>query len=122
MSRPLRFSYAGAMHHATLRCNNREFLFDEPAFAEELDFYPIFLGLGPDRAGRYAGHVRVLEEELGRLPVSLATEYFVGRGRFVRRMATRFGLAGPGAYTRRGDLGGGVEGLGPRVGRSVAGR
>jgi len=32
MSRPLRFSYAGAMHHATLRCNNREFLFDEPAF------------------------------------------------------------------------------------------
>ena len=32
LRRPLRFSYAGAVHHATLRCNNREFLFDEPAF------------------------------------------------------------------------------------------
>ena len=27
MSRPQRFSYAHALHHVTLRCNNREFLF-----------------------------------------------------------------------------------------------
>jgi putative transposase len=33
VSRPLRFSYAGALHHTTLRCNNREFLFDEASFA-----------------------------------------------------------------------------------------
>jgi len=31
MSRPPRFSYVGALHHVTLRCNNREFLFTEPS-------------------------------------------------------------------------------------------
>ena len=39
LSRPLRFSYPHAVHHVTLRCNNREFLFDDPAwtlFAEVL--------------------------------------------------------------------------------------
>ena len=33
MPRPPRFSYAHAVHHVTLRCNNREFLFTEPTFA-----------------------------------------------------------------------------------------
>ena len=28
MGRPLRFTYAGALHHTTLRCNNKEFLFE----------------------------------------------------------------------------------------------
>ena len=32
MPRPPRFSYAHALHHVTLRCNNREFLFSDPAF------------------------------------------------------------------------------------------
>jgi putative transposase len=32
MSRPPRFSYPHAVHHVTLRCNNREFLFEEPSF------------------------------------------------------------------------------------------
>lgn len=32
MSRPPRFSYARAVHHVTLRCNNREFLFTVPSF------------------------------------------------------------------------------------------
>jgi len=32
MPRPPRFSYAHAVHHVTLRCNNREFLFTAPAF------------------------------------------------------------------------------------------
>jgi len=32
MSRPPRFSYAQALHHVTLRCNNREFLFADPWF------------------------------------------------------------------------------------------
>mgnify|MGYP005837453829 CR=1 FL=1 len=33
MPRPPRFSYPRAVHHVTLRCNNREFLFAEPWFA-----------------------------------------------------------------------------------------
>ena len=32
MSRPPRFSYPGALHHVTLRCNNREFLFADSSF------------------------------------------------------------------------------------------
>jgi len=32
MSRPPRFTYAHAVHHVTLRCNNREFLFTVPSF------------------------------------------------------------------------------------------
>ncbi len=32
MSRPPRFSYMHALHHVTLRCNNREFLFDVASF------------------------------------------------------------------------------------------
>lgn len=28
MGRPLRLTYRGAMHHVTMRCNNKEFLFD----------------------------------------------------------------------------------------------
>jgi len=34
MPRPPRFSYAQALHHVTLRCNNREFLFADPWFAD----------------------------------------------------------------------------------------
>lgn len=37
MSRPPRFSYAHAVHHVTLRCNNREFLFAVPSFELFLD-------------------------------------------------------------------------------------
>lgn len=33
MSTPLRLSYENALHHVTLRCNNREFLFTESSFA-----------------------------------------------------------------------------------------
>jgi len=33
MSTPLRFSYENAVHHVTLRCNNREFLFSDSSFA-----------------------------------------------------------------------------------------
>ena len=32
MGRPLRFSDPQALHHVTLRCNDREFLFEEPWF------------------------------------------------------------------------------------------
>lgn len=33
MSRPPRFTYAHAVHHVTLRCNNKEFLFSVPSFS-----------------------------------------------------------------------------------------
>ncbi len=82
----------------------------------------LYLEFGSDRAGRYANYVRLLAEELRRPALSLATEYFAGRGRFVRRMAQRFGLAGPGAYTRKLDWGGDVVSLGPRIGGSPADR
>jgi len=36
MGRPLRYSYAGAYHHVALRCNNREFQFDEPELFQRL--------------------------------------------------------------------------------------
>ena len=50
MSTPPRFSYAHAVHHVTLRCNNREFLFDT-------DSFELF--------------VATLQEARGRFPLSL---------------------------------------------------
>ena len=50
MPRPPRFSYAHAVHHVTLRCNNREFLFSDPTF-----------GLLPP----------LLQEARGRFPLAL---------------------------------------------------
>ena len=40
MPRPPRLTYPGAVHHVTLRCNNREFLFD----ASSLQLFQGFLG------------------------------------------------------------------------------
>lgn len=37
MGRAQRFTYAGALHHVTMRCNNKEFLFDEHSFQLFLD-------------------------------------------------------------------------------------
>jgi putative transposase len=233
LSRPLRFSYPHAVHHVTLRCNNREFLFDEPAWslfaqilqearhrfrlalyqfclmtnhvhllfrvgradtlsasmhwlgntfsrrfnkarrrhghlwegrfrstiveapsyflrcmayvdlnpvragivgrpedypwsghralrdedAEVLDLSPLYLALGSDAAARYRWYVEWLAEELGRPAVSLATAYFVGRGRFVQQMERRFGPAGGAGAFRRQSLGDGLVLSGPRPGR-----
>ena len=50
MPRAPRFTYARAVHHVTLRCNNREFLFAEPWFAR---------------------FVEVLEEARGKFPIRL---------------------------------------------------
>ena len=36
MGRPLRYTYAGAYHHVSVRCNNREFQFDDDALFERL--------------------------------------------------------------------------------------
>lgn len=37
MGRARRLTYRGALHHATLRCNNKEFLFDAESFSLFLD-------------------------------------------------------------------------------------
>ena len=37
MGRARRLTYRGALHHATLRCNNKEFLFDADSFSLFLD-------------------------------------------------------------------------------------
>ena len=37
MGRTPRFTYARAVHHVTMRCNNKEFLFDQPSFQWYLD-------------------------------------------------------------------------------------
>jgi len=235
VSRPPRFTYAGALHHTTLRCNNREFLFDEASFAlfhevlqaarrrcpvqlynyclmtnhvhllfevgaddtlskamhwvgntfsrrfnkargrnghvwegrfrstiveapsyfvrcmayvdlnpvwagmagrpedyrwsghaalraedsADLDFHPLYLEGGSDAASRYASYRALLDREAKRPAPTLATEYFVGRARFVARMARRFGVAGEGAFIRRRSLGSDIFSLGPRMGKSV---
>ena len=46
MSRPPRFSYAHALHHVTLRCNNREFLFSPLSFE-------LFLEIVQEARGRF---------------------------------------------------------------------
>ena len=37
MGRPRRLTYRGALHHVTMRCNNKEFLFEEGSFRLFLD-------------------------------------------------------------------------------------
>lgn len=37
MARPLRLTYPRALHHVTMRCNNKEFLFEEESFRLFLD-------------------------------------------------------------------------------------
>ena len=72
-----------------------------------------------DAASRYQRYMRNMEllaEEASRPPQSLATTYFVGSGRFVRRMAKRFGLDAPGRSVERRPLGAGVVACGPRLG------
>ncbi len=100
MPRPPRFSYAHAVHHVTLRCNNREFLFTAPAFdtfaallqearfrstiieAESYLFRCLaYVALNPVRAGMVAdpldypwsAHRAICEEDAGR--VALSREY-----------------------------------------------
>ena len=53
MSRPPRFSYAHALHHVTLRCNNREFLFSPASFALFVRVLREARGLFPIRLYNY---------------------------------------------------------------------
>ena len=58
----------------------------------ELDFHDLYLESGPDAATRYRRYLELLAEEAARPAVSLATDYFVGTPKFVRRMERRFGF------------------------------
>ena len=65
MSRPPRFTYAGALHHVTLRCNNREFLFTDPSFERFLDVLQRARGKFPIALYHYClmtNHVHLLFE------------------------------------------------------------
>ena len=233
MPRPPRFTYAHAVHHVTLRCNNREFLFSDPAFeafvdllqqargrfplslysyclmtnhvhllfrvgaddtlskvmhwlstsftrwfnklagrnghvwegrfrstiieaesylframayvalnpvragmvadplaypwsahravcaedAERVDLSPEYLDCGADAAARSRFYQRIVADEALRPATSLARVYFVGGPRFVRRMATRFGLNRPAALLRRQAASAGIVFVGPRHGK-----
>ena len=46
MGRSPRLTYRGALHHVTMRCNNKEFLFDEQSFR-------LFLDLVAETASKY---------------------------------------------------------------------
>ena len=233
MPRPPRFTYAHAVHHVTLRCNNREFLFSDPAFeafvdllqqargrfplslysyclmtnhvhllfrvgaddtlskvmhwlstsftrwfnklagrnghvwegrfrstiieaesylframayvalnpvragmvadplaypwsahravcaedAERVDLSPEYLDCGADAAARSRFYQRIVADEALRPATSLARVYLVGGPRFVRRMATRFGLNRPDALLRRQAASAGIVFVGPRHGK-----
>ena len=69
-----------------------------------------------DAASRYQACMELLAEEASRPPQSLATTYFVGSRRFVRRMEKRFGLDAPGRSVERRPLGARVVACGPRLG------
>ena len=84
--------------------------------ATVLDLSPLYLALGADAGARYRAYRAHLAAEAARAPVSLATEYFVGRAGFVSRMAAKFGFRGRRAFLRRTKLGNGVVSLGPRLG------
>jgi len=65
MSRPPRFTYAGALHHVTLRCNNREFLFTDASFERFLDVLQRARGKFPLALYHYClmtNHVHLLFE------------------------------------------------------------
>ena len=68
MGRPLRYTYAGAYHHVSVRCNNREFQFIGTR------------GVIESMASRFGGRLRVSRTEmrpLGRGVMSLGLD---GRG------------------------------------------
>jgi putative transposase len=63
MPRPPRFTYVRALHHVTLRCNNREFLFEEPWFAHFVNLLQEARGKFPVRLFHYCvmtNHVHLL--------------------------------------------------------------
>jgi len=63
MPRPPRFTYARALHHVTLRCNNREFLFEEPWFSRFEHLLQEARGTFPIRLYHYCvmtNHVHLL--------------------------------------------------------------
>ena len=97
---PLEYTWSG---HRALRD-------EDPAV---LDFHTLYLHEGRTAKERYKSYLSILEEEIKRPPIPLANQYFVGRWRFVSRMATRFRC---GRRTTASDISGGVIGIRLKVG------
>jgi len=86
MSRPPRFSYAHALHHVTLRCNNREFLFAEPSFLLFVDVLQEARALFPLSLYNYCvmtNHIHLLFK-VGEDDTLSETMHWIG-GSFSRR-------------------------------------
>ncbi|NQT18643.1 MAG: transposase [Planctomycetes bacterium] len=77
-----------------------------------LRLHGIYLKLGKNKRQRHQAYLKLLEEEAGRPPYSLAGTLFVGTSEFTSRMRRRFGIV-PNERNciRRVNLGGGVEAL-----------
>jgi len=87
--------------------------------ASVLDFHPLYLECGGDPASRYGSYAEILAQESARPPFTLATEYFVGSMRFVRRMERRFGFASARKPLEHREFGSGIVSAGRRRGRPV---
>jgi len=98
---PAEYAWSG---HAALRAEDRGCL----------DLHPLYLGLGADAASRYRAYMGLVAQDAAREAVPLVGRYFVGSRRFVRRMAKKFGLAGPGSRVEWERHGPGLVSLRPK--------
>jgi len=83
MARPPRFTYTRALHHVTLRCNNKEFLFDRASFQLFRDLLVEACALQSVRLHNYClmtNHVHLL--------FTVPTDTTLPR--FMHRVANRF--------------------------------
>jgi len=97
---PLEYRWSG---HRALRDEN----------AAELDFHNLYLDSEKTPAKRYASYMKLLKEDAGRAAIPLATQYFIGRTRFIDRMQERFKIYRNVAVQMDGN----VKILGPARGR-----
>jgi len=90
--------------------------------ANVLDFHPLYQECGSNPAERYRYYAALLAEEAARPPVTLATEYFVGTPRFVRRMESKFGFSSGRKPLAHREFGLGIVAAGRQRGRPIRGR
>jgi len=84
-----------------------------------ITLHRIYLGLGKDRRTRSRKYSKLLEEEMGREPYSLADVLFVGSPDFTRRAQKRFGIVDEQRrHLGTVELDGGLRAIELRHGRS----
>ena len=103
MPRPPRFTYPRAVHHVTLRCNNREFLFADPWFARFVELLQEARASFPIRLFHYCvmtnhvhllfqvGHADTLPKVMHWLSTTLVRRFnkATGRTEFTRKVIIR---------------------------------